>query len=457
MTTATLYSAERGLPASVDAERAILGACMLSPEAYDSAASLGLVAEDMSLDAHRRIYRVIAEMREAGRHADSLTVVQELKDRGELEGVGDVAYVASLADGIPQNASIKSHVKIVREKSRLRKLIHASNRCIASAYEGEASASCISNLSEGLLQIQTDTDDPPARSAWDVSNTAYNEWEELANSEKDPIGLTTGVRCLDLATSGIRPGEFWIIGGRTGDGKTSLALQIAAANCREEVPVGVFSIEMRQNDLLQRLWSHHRRIPFQNIRRPRGIDSETKAQIRRACGEVAKWPLYLHDGALTLAKLQAKVRLLIRQQKIQVVIVDYVQIIDVPAKDERERITKCSNALRVLAKDTGVPVVALSQLSRPKDGNPNTRPHRFSLKESGSLENDAHVVIIPYRPVDEMQCPIDHEAELVIVKQRHGSPGPEAVYFDASTFTFRDRERVKRDSEMEYAAGARNR
>ena len=145
--------------------------------------------------------------------------------------------------------------------------------------------------------------------------------------------------------------------------------------------------------------------------------------MRRAMCEVGKWPLFVvEDGSLSIQKLLAKARLLIRQEKLELLIVDYVQLISAPARDEKERLTKVSNALRSLAKETGVPVVAISQLSRPKDGNQNFRPNKFALKESGTLENNSHVIILTYRPVDEYGNPTG-EDELIIAKQRHGPWG----------------------------------
>ncbi len=161
--------------------------------------------------------------------------------------------------------------------------------------------------------------------------------------------------------------------------------------------------------------------------------------------DVGRWPFFVvEDSSLSIQKLLAKARLLIRQEKVQLLIVDYVQLISAPAKEEKERLTKISNALRALAKDTGVPVMAVSQLTRPKDGNPNARPNKFHLKESGSLENDAHVIILTYRPVDEFGNPTGDD-ELIIAKQRHGPVSNERVYFDSKTLTFYERHCPRRE------------
>jgi len=439
------YSIDRALPVNLDAERSVLGAILLDTKAYDEAAALGLIASDFSLDSHRRIYSRIVDLAESSRPVDMITLIEELQRHKELEAIGDVGYVSGLSDGVPDRPSIKHYVKIVREKAAQRKLVHACNATIGAIGDGYSSQEAIEGLGEKVLQIQTGSDDAPAQRVVSFSDEIYNEWQALADGCGNLIGLTTSLDCLDLATTGIRKGELWLIGGRTGDGKSALSLQMTGANCRKEIPVGIFSIEMAKGDLLQRLWAHEGKIPFQRIRYPRGLESEMKKRIQHAMGDVGQWPLFvIEDSSLSIQKLVAKARLLIRQEKVQLLIVDYVQLISAPARDEKERLTKVSNTLRALAKDTGVPVVAISQLSRPKDGSQNARPNKFHLKESGSQENDAHVIILTYRPVGELGDPTG-EDELIIAKQRHGPVSNERVYFDSKTLTFYARQSVSRE------------
>jgi replicative DNA helicase len=428
------------LLANVDAERSVLGAILMNPRAYDEAASLGMVADDFSLDSHRRIYRCIEELAHKGVAIDLVTLVSLLSDRRELVGVGDAAAVSSLIEGLPDRPSIKSYVRILKEKAAQRKIVHTCNAAVGGIRDEMTSSEAMEYLRDQILQIQTGSDDAPAQRVISFSEQVYAEWEQISKGGGDLIGLPTSVDALDVATTGIRKGELWLIGGRTGDGKTALALQITAENCRREIPVGFFSIEMAKGDLLQRLWSHQGRIPFRRIRYPRHLDSDTRERVQQAMCEVGKWPLFVvEDGSLSIQKLLAKARLLIRQERVQLLVVDYVQLISAPARDEKERLTKVSNALRTLAKDTGVPIVAISQLSRPKDGNQNFRPNKFHLKESGSMENDSHVIILTYRPVDEFGNPIG-EDELIIAKQRHGPVSNERVVFDSKTLTFFGRE-----------------
>ena len=434
------YTIERALPANLDAERSVLGGILLDPKVYDEAAALGLTASDFSLDAHRRIYSRMVELAESSRPIDTITLIEELERHKERGIVGDIGYVSSLIDGVPDRPSIKHYVTILREQSDKRKLIHVCNAAVAALGDRSSSREVIGNINESLLQIQTGSDDAPAERVLKFSDAVYIEWENLANSSGDVIGLTTGIDSVDLATTGIRPGETWAIGGRTGDGKTSLALQIAAANCRRDVAVGYFSIEMSKGELLQRLWSHEGNIPFHHIRNPRYASADVRAQVKRALGTVGLWPLFVaEDGSLSLQKLVAKARLLIRQEKLGLLVVDYLQLISAIAPNERERITKISNQIRALAKDTGVPIIAVSQLNRPKDRNENERPNKFSMKESGSLENDANTLLLIYRPKDDFGHSTGDD-EIVIAKQRHGPVGIEKVFFDSEKMTFRTRE-----------------
>jgi replicative DNA helicase len=434
------YAAERSLPASVEAERSVLGGILLDNKAYDEAAALGLTASEFKLDSHRRIYSRMSDLAESSRPIDTITLPEELDRHKELETIGGAGYISGLLDGVPDRPSIKHYVKIVREKAALRKVILACNATIDAISDRSSSQQSIGDLSERLLQIQTGSDDAPAERVLKFSDAVYSDWERLADGSGDVIGLTTGIRSVDLVTTGIRPGETWAIGGRTGDGKTSLVSQIAAANCRQDVAVGYFSVEMSKDELLQRLWSHEGKIHFGDIRNPRHAGADVRSQVRRAMTTVGRWPLFVaEDGSLSLQKLVAKARWLIRREKLGLLVIDYVQLISAPAPNERERITKISAQIRALAKDTGVPIVAVSQLNRPKDRNQNERPNKFSMKESGSLENDANTILLIYRPSDDSGRPTGDD-EIIIAKQRHGPVGNELVKFESKTMTFYERE-----------------
>lgn len=426
---------------NLEAEQAILGAILMDERGVqlDVSAGSGLTAEDFSISAHREIFRTTLGLWESSRSTDLVTVINELATAGRLESVGGAAFVSSLVDGAPDRGSIKGPVRIVLEKSARRKTASACEVARAALETGEASRKVIGALEESLLSIQAGTDGATIMPVIAYTDAALNEWLRLAESDQDLLGLSTGVDALDVATCGICPGEMWLYGGRTGDGKSSLALEAVAANCRNGIPVGMFSFELSRKEILHRLWVAESNTPYQGIRRPRTISPEKRQDIARAACDVGRWPLFIEDNSgLNISQLTARARLLVRQHGIRLIVVDYVQLISTVAQNERERITKISNALRILAKDGQVPVLAISQLSRPRDGDENTRPNKHNLKESGSLENDAHTIVLIYRP-KEHNGEHKGEDELIVAKQRNGMTGSESVYFDPRTLTFRPR------------------
>lgn len=430
-----------------EAERAILGAVLMDDKAFDEAAALGLDAMEFSLDSHRRIFQHMSVLAGSSRPIDLVTLIEQLATHNDLQPIGDVAYVSSLVEGVPDRPSVKHYVRIVKEKAAQRKLVSACNSTVGGLSEEMSSGEGMAYLTDQMLQIQTGSDEAPAQRVMEFSERAYSAWLATANGDSDLIGLPTGVNALDQSTTGIREKELWLIGGRTGDGKTNLALQMIAANCARDTAVGMFSIEMPKEALLHRLWASEGQVDFNHVRFPRRLSSETKMRIERAMIDVAKWPLHIVDeSGIPIPKLIAKAKLLIRRESVKLLVVDYVQQVTTSGKDERERITKVSKALMGLAKDTGVPIIALSQLARPRDGNENFRPTKFNLKESGSLENDAHVIVLIYRPVDERKMKTN-EDELIVEKQRNGLPSIEKVRF-MPWLRFREREN-------EYASSGR--
>ena len=425
------------IPTCESEERAMLGAIIEgNADAYDVAAEQGIEPADFLSSSHRLIYSVVAELAEAGQATDIVSLAGRLRDLGQLSTVGGEAHLCDLVRGVVcDRRSFASYAKRIRNSSDLRKLIAACQATIARAADnGARTQECLDQLSEDVLPIQVGSLVTPTVPI--TTKDDYSDWSDLSDRGETLLGLTTGISCLDATTTGIRAGELWILGGRTGDGKTSLALQIAAANAANDVPVLMFSLEMGRRELVQRLWAQESSVPFWRIRNPLHIGKEEKDRIRRVAEEISGWPFFVNDASsLSIQKLCSVARIAIRRYKIRLICIDYVQLISCSARDERERITKVSNALRALAKTTGVPVLAISQLSRPRDGNQNARPNRFSLKESGSLENDAHVIVLTYRPTNNYDQPTGDD-ELIIAKQRHGPVGVERVYFKPESLKF---------------------
>lgn len=402
-----------------DSERNILGAIMTAGAViYDEVTSRGLRGEDFSTGSTSQVFAAISALQEAGESSDFLDVHRELAKANRLEQIGGDPFLLQLLDGCADTpAGVRWDVNEVRSKARLRRLQATLIASLARVGAGtDDPRKLLGELNENLSLIEAKVSDPTADHVCRCVN------QVLAQIEKDVdravTGLTTGIDLLDSWTTGIRDGEFWIIGGRAGDGKSTLALQIIAANCGAGIPVHLFSLEMTKRDVLERLCAGLGTVPFPKIRKLR---SENHKPVKDGITQIGtNWKLYVTtDSPLTVQDLCAKARVSIRTQGVKLIVADYLQLLSHPAKDERERVTRISGRLRDLAKNTGVPVIALSQLSRPAGGNASERPTKFSLKESGALEADAHTVIAVYRPVDEARHPTGLD-ELCIVKQRHG-------------------------------------
>ena len=409
-----------------EAERSILGAILLEPQAYDVAAASGLVAEDFSLDSHRSIYRAICHLAEESA-VDCVTLSEYLDKHNELLRIGDISYISGLLDGVPDHPSVKQYVRIVREQAAKRKLIHSCESVITGLEQSLSSREGIDQITNSILQVQSGSDEFPAKRVLEFTDKTWNNWVKLTEQGSDLVGLSTGIPSIDLSTTGIRETELWVVAGRTGDGKTNMGLQTVAANCAAEIPVGVFSLELTKETMLERIWAAEAQVDYKHVRFPRRLSDSVKQRLKQAMLDVGRWPLFVvEESGIGLSRLIAKAKLMIRREKVKLIVVDYVQLISASGRDEREKLTKISHGLMNLAKETGVPVIAISQLSRPRDGNENNRPAIFHLKESGSLENDAHVVILIYRPVDERKMKTN-EDELIIGKQRGGLTSIEPV------------------------------
>jgi len=417
----------------------VLGAILLDNQAYWQA-SAELEPADFSLDSHRRIYCRMVELAEAGKAIDFVTLTNQLGEHKEIEAVGGVAYVTSLTDGLPRVKNIEQYVGILKDKALRRYLINAcASGADATFDDSNQTRVCVDMVQDALLQLEANSKKTQARRVSEFSDETFIQLEELRNSESDVVGFSTGVPSLNENTTGIRSGEFWVIGGRPGDGKTSLALQIAAVNASDGAAVGIFSIEQAKDELLHHIWAGQSKVPARRMRQPGFMSGEEWGKVRQAMTEVGTWPLFVDDSsALSISELAARARLMIRRHGVGLLLVDYVQIIDAPGKDERQRVTAISRALRMLAKEEKVGVVALSQMARPADKNMNRRPTKFDLKESGSLEADAHTVVLIFRPVDEFNQ-YDGNDELIIDKQRHGPRGIEAVRYNERLLRFDER------------------
>jgi replicative DNA helicase len=423
--------------ASIHAERTILGAILLENESFFEA-SQEISETDFYLDSHRRIYSAIARLMRRGSSADTTTVVEELRETRDLEAVGGLGYVYELVERIPRKISIASWVRLVKEKATMRELAAMGlDLADVTKEKGRTSDDLIGRLESQLLDIRAGREKAISRNPAQDVGRLMERMEAERTRTTELLGLPTGVRGLDLMMRGYQDGEFNIIGAKSGVGKTSLLAQGAIANAQKGTPTLLFSLEMTSEQLLRRILCIIADVPFPRVRDPKFATSSDMRALQNAAAVVSKWPLHIVDAAgISIERIVAASKLAIRREGVKLIGVDYVQIVHAPIKDERLRVASISRGLTSLAKEEQVPVVALSQLSRPDRSNPNRRPIMSDLRESGQLENDAHAIIFAHRDWNDELGKYESEGELIVAKQRSGETGSFAVEYDRCTLTF---------------------
>lgn len=440
----TDYSLVSSLPANVEAERSILGAILLDNHSYNEAAE-HLRVEDFSLDSHRRIYSRMVELAESSRPIDLITLVAELHRTRDLEAVGDVGYISSLVDGVPDRPSIEHYVRIVRDKALLRGLIHAANAAIARAAEQADPAEEILNDAEAaIFQLSEKRIGRGFLGVQEIVKESFGSVDALLQRGQRITGLATHYNDLDDMTSGLQKSDLVIVAARPSMGKTALALNIAEnAAIEDQKVVGIFSLEMSREALLLRLLCSRARVDSHRMRTG-SLWRDDMHKLVRAMEQLATAPIYVDDTpGLGLSEMRAKARRL--QQSaggLDLLIVDYLQLMSGGSRryeNRTQEVSAISRGLKALAKELHIPVVALSQLSRaPESRGGDHRPQLADLRESGSIEQDADLVAFIFR--EEVYKPDDPElegrAELIVAKQRNGPTGKVKLAFLKSCTRF---------------------
>jgi replicative DNA helicase len=438
----------------VDAEKTLLGCILLDPMCLYRVLPL-VEAQDFSLDSHRRIYHAIAELAEAGKPVDDMTVNDALTVKGQLDVIGGEGYLATLSDNITselaRTTNVEHYAELVLDKSRRRRA-RALGQCLVNATDdlSVSTNDCIERVQESLLEIEAASGKTAARHAKEFMPEVLRELETQAQ-QQGLVGMPTGIPSLNVATGGIRPGELWTIGALPGKGKTALGVQIVLASGDAGTPTYAFSLEMQVMELGKRFLAAKSSLPAFKIRNPRAIKNERWSELLRAAGEIAECPIYVDDRpSLKIQELLASARLYIRRHGVKLIVVDYLRLVDAPGRELRDRVGYVANALRHLAKSERIGVVLLSQLRRP-EGGINARPSMLDLKESGDIESHSHVVLLPYLPVGDDGRPIPEDELLIIGKNRNGSVGVLPVYFDDNRLQFFDRTPGRRNHEAHGA------
>ena len=440
MATIPDLTLEAGLPANLDAEKTILGAILLDNSAH-SEASERLDADDFSLDSHRRIFLRMSELMNSQRAVDIVTLANELSRYKEVESVGGVAYLASLTEGLPRRPVIEEYIRIVKDKSLLRRLMSICSAAIARAADQSETALEVIGAAETQLLEASEKGIVHGLQPLDVIvQHSFGTIDNLYSQSREVTGMATDFTSFDHMTSGLQKGELVIIAARPSMGKTALAINIAQnAAVNHAATVAVFSLEMSKESLLRRMlasqaWVDQRKLQTGFLGR------EDHDKLQRALEQLIEARIFIDDSAgISLAEMRAKARRL-RQTagKLDLVVVDYLQLMSatLPAAGGRrigyenrvQEVSAISRGLKALAKELNVPVVALSQLSRSSEKRDDKRPMLSDLRESGSIEQDADVVAFIHRESyynrdEEMSESDKAKSEIIIAKQRNGPTG----------------------------------
>ena len=417
-------------PNSVEAEQSLLGGLMLNKAAWDKVGDV-VTAEDFYRNDHRIIFVAIAQLVEEGNPCDVVTVSEFLDRRSELDKAGGLEYLAALANETPGAANARAYANIVRERSMLRSLINAGNEISGSAFgtDGRSAAELVDEAERRVFDIAERGARAGAgfRSLKEILPLAVDRIDLLHQSDGDISGVSTGYNEFDKLTTGLQGGDLIIIAGRPSMGKTTLALNIAEnAAIGAKVPTAIFSMEMPSQQLAFRMISSLGRVDQTHLRTGRFPD-EDWSRINTAVQLMSDAPIFIDDSAgLSPTEIRARARRLHREHGLGLIVVDYLQLMQVPGNKENRatEIAEISRSLKALAKELNLPVIALSQLNRSVEQRTDKRPVMSDLRESGAIEQDADLIIFIYREeVYNQDTPRKGIADISIAKQRNGPIG----------------------------------
>ncbi len=421
-------------PQSMEAERAVLGAMLLNSEAV--ALALEILEEDsFYFPQHRKIFSAIKQLFLEDKPVDLLTVTQLLKDKNLLEEVGGSAYLAEIAEIVPAISNVKHYANLVRDKHILRRLIRASGDIMQKSYQSDIDAVQLLDEAERVIfEIAQERErGREVLRVGDIIKEVVTKIDDLYRRQDSVTGIPTGLIELDKITAGLHSGDLIIVAARPSMGKSALVTTIAEyVAVEEKVPVAFFSVEMSADQIAQRLLCSIARIDAHRVRTG-FLSSSDWPKLTMAAGKLSEAPLFIDDSSgMSVMELRAKARRMKSRFNIGLVIVDYLQIMRGfgRAESRQQEISQISRSLKLLAKELNVPVIAVSQLSREVEKREDKRPRLSDLRESGSLEQDADVVLLLMR--EEYYYPTEENkgiAELIVAKHRNGPTGTVRLAF----------------------------
>ena len=428
-----LATLERLPPQNLDAEMAVLGSMLLDEDALVAAAEF---VEESAFykEAHRKIFSAILSLYKNHVAVDLVTLTDELKRRTWLDEVGGPSYLATLTSVVPTAANVEHYCRIVKEKAILRALIKAATHITTECYEEPASPDLLLDRAEArIFEIASKKIKHDAVSVKELIKSSIETIDTLYQRKGFITGLPTGFEELDHMLAGLQPAEFIVVAGRPAMGKSSLALSVAEyAALIQHVPVAIFSLEMSKEHLVQRMLCSHARINAHNVRSGM-LSTSDWPKLTQAAGKLSEAPIFIDDTpGISVLELRAKARRLKARQGIGLAILDYLQLMEEPSRSEnrQQEIALISRSLKALARELTIPVLAVSQLSRAPERRETFRPRLSDLRESGSIEQDADVVLLLFR--EDYYNPTEENrgvAEVLIGKQRNGPTGTVKLAF----------------------------
>ncbi|MFC2076098.1 replicative DNA helicase [candidate division KSB1 bacterium] len=431
-------SSDRKPPQASEAEAAVIGSMLLEKEAIPRA--IEVVTDDAFYEgANHKIFKCIVDMFMENQAVDVVTLKNELKKRKELEDIGGAAYLSKLLDSVATAAHVEYYAKIVLEKYVLRSLISSSTQIIADAYDDSVKTEEILDKAEQrIFQISESRLIGGFLPLKGILKGTFEEIEKFQESDSSITGLATGYHELDQRLAGLQKSDMIIVAGRPSMGKTSFCLNIAHnVSVDRKIPVGIFSLEMSKEQLVQRMLCSAGSISSYKLRTQK-LNKSDWGSLTIAAGKLNEAPVFIDDTpSINVLDIRAKCRRLKAEHDVKLVFIDYLQLVQVPFNIEsrQQEISYISRSLKTMAKELNMPVVVLSQLSRAVESRQNRRPQLSDLRESGAIEQDADVVMFIYRDeVYDEKTPRPGVAEIIIGKQRNGPTGLVELSF-AKDFT----------------------
>lgn len=430
------------LPANIDAEKAVLSAILLNSDNMSLVVDM-LTADDFYHTQHQIIYQALVDIVSENKKIDLVVLQDHLNARKTLEEIGGIVYLMELQEDIPSIGMINQHAKIIRDKSILRRLIHSSADIISDCYEHQSSeiGSVLDTAEKKIFQVSNKISSQAFVQLNLLLKKTFKHLADVKSLRDGVTGVPTGFAQLDQMTSGFQRGDLVILAGRPSMGKTALALNMVLNAWRNGFSVGVFSLEMSSEQLVLRMLSSESGIPNQKIRNAT-ISSDEWMELTNTAAKLADAKIFIDDAAaLSIMELRAHARRLKTQHNIQMLVVDYLQLLHGGQRSENrtQEISMISRSLKALAKELNLPVIALSQLSRSLESRMDKRPLLSDLRESGAIEQDADLVSFVYRDVvynPETDNP--ELAEIIVGKQRNGPIGTVPVRFIGEVTKFED-------------------